>query len=205
MAEATFDELNEAFAPGKRFAGDDRLAVRFFMRAVPNEAKSLELGRPVYEEVEYVEIIVPGDKDNTICRRVRTAPIPDARRFPRQYAAFKSNQDQAVVGTPLTVWPGVTRAQVEELKFFKITSVEQLAEMPDTAAQNFAGSTALRLAARAYLERAVGGAGDAKLALAVEEKDKQIAALNDMLAKMTDAVRKLESRMDDSEDKKAKK
>lgn len=175
------------------------------MHAVMDAVKSAEAGRPIFIEKEYVEIVVPGDKDNTICRPVRTNPIPDARRFPRQYEAFKSGLEQSVVGTPLAQWPGITRAQVEELRYFKVSTVEQLADMPDTAAQNFAGLVALRQAAKVYLERAAGSAVDTKLQAALAEKDNQIAALSDALTKMTETMKRLESRMDDSEDKKGKK
>lgn len=207
MSEAVFgtiEDTMEAFRPGQRFAGDDRLSVRFFLHPVMDEKKSVEAGRPIYIEKEYVEIVVPGDKDNIVCRPVRGMPIPDARRFPRQYQAFKAGLEQVTEGTPLAQWPGVTRAQVEELRYFKITTVEQLAEMTDTTAQGFAGVVSLRNAAKTYLERAAGLAVDTKLQAAIAEKDNQIAALSDTLSKMTEAMARLEARMDDG-DKKGKK
>lgn len=210
MAEAAFDSFEDtlnAFRPGQRFAGDSKLSVRFFLHPVMDQIKSEESGRPIFVEKEYIEIVVPGDKDNTVCRPVRGLPIPDAQRFSRQYQAFKSGLEQSVVGTPLTQWPGITRGQVEELRYFKVTTVEQLAEMPDTAAQNFAGLVTLRNAAKVYLERAAGNAVDVKLQAALAEKDNQIAALSEALTRMTETMQRLEMRMDDSEekDKKGKK
>jgi hypothetical protein len=198
MAEVAYDELVDAFSnPGGQWAGDSKLFARFFLHPVIDEELSTAQGRPVFRETEYVEIIVPGDKDNTICRPVRTSPVSDIRRFPRQYAQFKEGVEQAAVGTPLSAWPGVTRAQVEELKYFKVTTVEQLAGMADSVAQNFAGIVALKVRAKDYLARASGEAVDVKLQAIVSEKDSQIAQLQATLSKMTESLTALEKRMDD--------
>lgn len=200
MAEVEFDyaETADAFRPGARFAGDDKLAVRFFVNPWPDPVATAEAGYPKYVNREFIEIVVPGDKDNTVCRPVRDL---DKRRFATRYAAFKANEEQVSEGMPLSQWPGVTRAQVEELRFFKITTVEQLAEMADAVAQRFAGATNLKNRAKDYLARAAGDAVDTKLQAAVQQKDAELNAMRQQMEAMQAAMRQLESRLDTPEKK----
>ncbi len=199
MAEAAFDasETFEAFQPGRRFAGDDKLYVKFFLHAVEDQQRSLEAGRPVFVEREYIEMAVPGDKDNIICRPVREM---DRRRFGSRYKSFKDGLTETLVGTPLVAWPGLTKAQVEELKYFNVQTVEQLADLSDETATRYAGFLGLKQKAKVYLERAAGGAVDARLQAEVAKKDNEIAALQRQMAEMAAAIQKLS----DPETKKGK-
>jgi hypothetical protein len=75
-----------------------------------------------------------------------------------EYAAFKQNEDQGLVGTPLKEWPIMSRSQVKELEFFNVYTVEQLAEMADSNIQNFRGMAEKKQAAIRFLEAASEGA-----------------------------------------------
>src|SRR6266850_1684447 len=61
----------------------------------------------------------------------------DAHRFFDEYAAFKSGQEAVPDGTALKAWAGIDRASVEELAYFKVYTVEQLAGMNDSNAVPF--------------------------------------------------------------------
>ncbi len=70
---------------------------------------------------------------------MRQARDTDIKRFPRQYEAFKQGKEEQQAGTPLSLMPWITPARVEEYKFFKIVTVEQLAQAPDEGGKNFMG------------------------------------------------------------------
>jgi len=135
-----------------RFAFDNRLHVKFFMRSTINVDKSTEANRPIYDDVEYVEIMMPGEKRNIIERPA--ASMRDDLRFPKQYAQFRAGVKDQISGTPLKVLPFMTDARVEEMAFFKIFTVEQLAELSDSV--QFMGSVDLKRKAKEFIDRANG-------------------------------------------------
>lgn len=170
-----------------RYKEDKNLFVRFFMHPHPDPEATAREGRPIYYDREYVEIIVPGDKTTTINRPVRDM---DKRRFAERYKAFKSDEQQVNVGTPLSAWPGITRSQVEELKYFKIFTVEQLVSIPDTVAQRFMGINILRKRASDFLAAAEGVAHETQLQSELEKRDNQIAALTNAVEELKKLVPK---------------
>lgn len=125
--------------------------VRFGWHPKKSEKLSVEAGRPVYEDQEYIEIF--GDKTSIVHRAVRPE---DKAEYAKQYDAWKRGQDQSVVGTKLDMVPGpATRGQLEELAHHKIYTVEHLAAAADTHIQAFGtGGLKLRQWARDYLETA---------------------------------------------------
>lgn len=110
-------------------SGDDTLDVTFYINAVPHEAKSLHEGRPIYEEKEYVKVVIPGTKNDGY-----NGPIRDDHkvRFSKQYQAFKAGLEAPVVGTPLDELISITVARRAELKAMNIRTIEQLAGVSDT-------------------------------------------------------------------------
>jgi hypothetical protein len=154
--------------------GDETLLVKFFNTPLKNEVKTLEAGRPIFEETEFISIMAPGSRNN-VERPVRDV---DKTRFPRHYAAFKAREDQeSVDGTVLSEWPGITRGQAEELRFFNVVTVEQLAGVADNKISNFMGLQTLKTKAREYLEASKGNAAVEALIAA----NNQIEALKERL------------------------
>jgi len=205
MAEATFDEslIDQAMgqldesgqdlqqASGNpRHAGDSNLFVRFFYHPHLNKVKTQEAGRPIYDDREYVEIIVPGDRNNTVNRPTRDL---DKQRFAKLYRAFLDGAKQRVTGTPLESWPALNRSQVEELKHFRIYTVEQLAKVPDNLKQQFMGINALQQKAIDFIDAAQGSAQTTQFREELDQKDSQIAALNEALRDLSDAVAELKT------------
>ena len=132
---------------------------QFFTEAVKLEWKSRQEGRPIFEDRDFVRIIIPGDR-----RSMAVEPVGDAHkeRWPREYEAFRAGREAPLEGTPLSEWPVslMGPARVQELAYFNLRTVEQLAAVNDAQLQNLGmGSRELRERARTWLEVAEKGAG----------------------------------------------
>jgi hypothetical protein len=172
-------------APNARFTGDDKLFVVFFMHPRRDEAKSLEEGRPMFKDEEYVRIMVPGDKDSIVIRPARDM---DKQRFQKQYDAFKSGEGEYHEGTPLKAWPMVTRGQVEELKYFGVHTVEQLSDLADVHVGKFMALGVLKQQAQAYIQAAKEAAPLVQLNAAIDQKDAEINALTQAVEELKEIV-----------------
>jgi hypothetical protein len=150
-AEAEFG-ITDMAMNNSRYHGDESLLVRFYTHPRKNLTKSEEENRPIFEDTTYIEIMQPGNKDSII---QRPATARDKQRFAQHFQRFEARvSDDQVEGTLLSEWPQVTRAQVEELRFLNIRTVEQLAVVSDSNAQNIMGIQMLKSKAQKYLEHA---------------------------------------------------
>jgi hypothetical protein len=114
------------------------------------------------------------------------ARADDKQRFARQYEAFKRGDAEQIVGTPLAQWPLMTRAQVEEFRYFGVLTVEHLASLRDDVKMKMPGALDLSKRAAAWLE-ASNGVGN-KLAESdarATEQATRIAALETLVHKLT--------------------
>lgn len=147
----------------KSGAGDEKLLVFFHWDIVKDDIATIEEGRPIYRDAEFVRIFVPGDKTNVIDRPIR---LGDKTRFPKQYDAFKAGKDEdaQLEGTPLRDWPMVGRAQCAEFHHFGIRTVEQLADVRDDICGKVPGLTGLKQTAGVWLQKAKSTAEAAKIA-----------------------------------------
>jgi hypothetical protein len=170
-----------------RFAMDNKLFVQFFMLAVRNEIKSIEAGRPIFDDKEYVRIITPG---NT--KSVLEVPVQEEHRsrFASRYERWKKGQGEALTGTPLEMWPQMTVSQVAELKALNIHTVEQLASLSDGNAQQIMGNNSLRAKAKLFLDAAAGEAVNTKMTAELEKRDDEIALLRKQVQALVDAQAK---------------
>lgn len=140
--------------------GDSALTVRFYSRPVRNDFQSIEQARPIFQDVDYVEIFIPGDQNTILDTPVRE---DHKRRFPIQWAHYQNKHggDPRINGTPLSQWPLLTPAMAEELKGLKFFTVESIAEASDGNIMKLgmaAGMApmAFRERAQRYLEAAKG-------------------------------------------------
>jgi hypothetical protein len=106
---------------------DDALAVRFFMLPERDEVKSAQEGRPIYHDIEMVEILIPGSRDK-LHRKVNDL---DKQRFRTRYEKFKQSITNQIEGTPLNQFPFISVAEIKELEYFNVFTGEQLALIPD--------------------------------------------------------------------------
>jgi len=175
IATAEYDYKD--FTPQGQQNGDETLLVKFFIKARQDEVATKDKGHPIFKDVEYIDIKIPGNRSGGACR---PASYADKQRFPRHYAAFQQRVEAPIEGTPLTEWPLITRSQAEEFSFHNIKTVEHLADLSDTHATNFMGINALKKKAKAWLESA-GKAADAN---AIAERDDRIATLEAQVVKL---------------------
>lgn len=105
------------------------------------------------------------------------------------YEAWKKNEAEPVNGTPLYLWPAITKKQADDFKMKGIRSVEDVAETTDADLSRMGmGASSLREKARLYIANK-RGRGDLEEAL--KEKDAQIAGLSEKLADLTKLVQAL--------------
>ena len=165
---------------------DKGLLVKFYIKPLEQKGKSKEAGRPIFVDTEYIDIKIPGNRG---AGAVRKATPADKQRFPEHYAAFKQRtDDDQDEGLPLTEWPGVTRSQAEEMAFFHIKTVEQLANMADGQAGKFMGMYQLREKAKAFLEHAKSTFAAWELEQKFEEMRKENADLRESLNGLMEQV-----------------
>lgn len=157
---------------------DLTLGVQFFIEPVENPAKTRSEGRPIFDDREFIRIAFPGDN-----KRELVAPANEmhyvaherrqmtyAERFAKAYEAFRAGEESFVSGTPLVHVPFLTRSKVAELKALKISSVEQLAGLPDASIKKIGmGGRDLVDQAKAYLDVSKGTAQVAELQRQIEE------------------------------------
>jgi len=172
-------------APGldeSRFVGDEKLFVQFYRMPKLNPRKSEEAGRAIYEEIDCIKIMVPGDKLNIIDRPIDSI---DRRRFAARYEKWKAGQGNVVEGTPISSLPKMTPSKVEEYKFFGIHTVEQLAEANDNIGAKFFGFQEDKRSAKAFLEIAKGNAPIEKMNAELKERDAKIEELQAQIEAIT--------------------
>lgn len=164
-------------------AGDEKLLVVFYMSILQDEMKSVEKGRPIFHDAEFVRIYIPGDKTSVVDR---PAFEMDRRRFALQYAKFKQGIDEEdqISGTPLKEWPLVTRAQVQEFKYFHVLTVEHLAEARDDVKRQVPGMTQLSQQARIWLEKTNATAAVAMASQKIDEQANKISVLERTVAEL---------------------
>ena len=173
------------FDPRTPYKGDEKLPVQFYMGTIPDDAATEKEGRPIFRDVECIKIF--NSKDNIIDRPVRDT---DKQRWHGAYSAWKQSGESVpgATGTRLEHWPQMSRAQVEEYKFFKVFTVEQLAEMPDVTAQKIMGAVKLKQLARLFVEAARGEAPFARMQAEIDKRDGQIAELTSEVRRLTKLI-----------------
>jgi hypothetical protein len=136
---------------------DASLHVVFYSKPVQNEFQTKAEGRPIYSDVDWVKIIVPGDKNNIIDTYARE---DHKLRFPVQWARYQ-NQKQGVAetGTPLTAWTLISAAKAEELRGLNFKTVESIAHASDGQLQSLGMAAGMaphefRARAQRYLQAA---------------------------------------------------
>jgi len=162
------------------------LVVPFFYTAtVQNEAKSKLAGRPIFDEVEMVEIRIAGDRNfnphfpaHEMHVRQGDEEITYAMRWPDEYARFKNEETQVASGTPLEELTFLSAARRSELKALKIYTAEALAGLEGPNLKVLAGEGyKLKEQAQAYLDRANSFSGVSAIAAENAALRERLAAL----------------------------
>jgi len=160
---------------------ESHLFVQFYTDALEAKAESEKQGRPIFKDMPFVRIIVPGDTNNII---ERVADENDKQRFPNAWAKYQNSEAKANEGTPLEQWPQITRSLLKECKYFEIHTVEALSNISDAhVAKLGMGFGELRTKAKAWLEAA---AGTAQITAQAAENAQLKQMLADLQAQIND-------------------
>jgi hypothetical protein len=127
---------------------DAGLAPLFKTMAQEDTAKSAKEGRPIYDDVEVVEVRRAGSRDYGVYPANQMAgwitdpysgeqrTITYAEKFQRQYRQFKEHQQQTKSGTPLDFAAWLTESRRMELKSMNVYTVEALASIDGSELKN---------------------------------------------------------------------
>lgn len=116
--------------------GSDKTVMAFFSEEViKNEYRSDQEGRPIYDSMIQIELQYPGNNTSNFKKTFTVAEGDKGNiwteRFPRQWAAFKSQREQVPEGRPVETWAVLDKKRVMELKGMGYHTIEQVAAMTD--------------------------------------------------------------------------
>ncbi len=149
-----------------------------FDEATEERAKKLS-DAPVYRDIEFVTIDIPGDKTLRVHRPVMAA---DKIRFRAKYEAFKDGRGEPVEGTPLDQLPEISHTQVEELAYDGVKTIEQLAKVADSSPMmNMMGGVSLKRRAQEWVQRNRKSSVVNKTNEALKEREAQMAELQEQV------------------------
>jgi hypothetical protein len=194
---------------------DSALVALFRHRAVQNDARSKEAGRPIFDDVEEVVIRGPGSKDEKVfpamtisADRIRSDPytgevkqITYAERFHHQYRQFKEHVQQTKSGTLLSHVSFMTESRKAELRAFNIYTVEQLAQIDGQELKNLGmGGRDLKNSAQAYIADSLRNVPDINLQARLEAAEARNAVLEQDVAALTQRRAAAEAQFDGMSD-----
>ncbi|WP_028747987.1 hypothetical protein [Rhizobium mesoamericanum] len=165
---------------------------QFTIEPVEQTFKSKEAGRPIFEDREFVRIIIAGDKHTEVYRE---ATETDKERFHEPYERFKRGLSarEQITGTPLSQWPQMSSSQVKEYEALNIYTVEALAALSDTMKQKIGmGANETVAAAQAFLESAKNSSVASSLAAENERLRNDLQVLQEQVRALSDRLEEAE-------------
>lgn len=157
----------------------------FYTKAVEDPVATKEAGRPIYNDMEFVEYRFAGNRylnlhfpAHEMHERVNGEDITHAMRWPDQYAQFKRDGVNEISGTPLEELTFLTNAERSELKALKIYTAEALSQIDGPTIKSLGGKGyRYKEQAEAYINQGAGAAGVAKLVGEMEAMRAEIERL----------------------------
>jgi len=180
--------------PSDEQGADSRLQVRFYKKPIQQEQESIDAGRPIYKEFDFVHICVAGD---TLTEIDTYALQNHKTRFPVQWANYMNRQgayDEEVVGTPVAEWPLVSKSQAEELRAMKFQTVESIANASDQQLQRI--GMAAGMSPYAFRDKAKAFLNLATTAAETDKREHEINALKQELANKEQETAKIRQETD---------
>lgn len=150
------------------------------------EVVSTRMADGAYKNVEYVDIMIPGNS-RSMPRHKVTDRIRDMYR--PWYEQWRKGLEMSPVGSPLEMWPVMTPAQVHTLKALNIFTVEQLVEVADANLHQIPMGRTLQNQAKAWL-------ASKKDADAVENYRRKEQAMTDAMRQMEDQITALSKKLE---------
>lgn len=182
-----------------QFKDADGSALRIWKDPAQNNFQSERYGRPVFDEVTYVEVISPGSRGSMPVFELRRVLCQEAGSdepmYSNEWDRYKTFvklyddselTDATLTGTPINEWAEIKRTFAASLKVNNIFTVEAMANLPDERLQQIGMDGRMwREKARAYLAASANVGHATALAAELErvridlaERDKAIADMN---------------------------
>ena len=161
---------------------------RFYKHPVLQGFESKKAGRAIYKDEDFIEIQVPGQKNQIVKRAVQDKDKAD---YPVEWNAWEANSEEGATGSPIDHLPGITPSKCLELQALGIHTVEQLVDLNETGIQKVGhGARALIKTANQYLGQTseiddVKKQNDAQ-SKQIEELMKKVKALTDKPVETTE-------------------
>lgn len=166
------------------FGTDAQLLVKFYVHSELSVYRSKTEGRPIHSDVTMVEVITPGEREPVRQLANEWHKI----RFRKQWEAFEKGQESRGTGTPLEQLFPAEPTTVKDLQAFNVYTVEQLANISDSAMTQLPMGRSLSDRAKKYISTASHGAEFHQLTKAVEDQARMIEDLKAQLAAKPAAV-----------------
>jgi hypothetical protein len=180
---------------------DASLVALFKNHPMPNKAKSAEQGRPIFDDMEIVEVRFAGSRNwSPFPAHARShwsvdphtgeqIEVTYAERFARQYRQFREHAAQTKTGTPLEYVPFLTVAQRTGLHAVNLYTVEQLAAIDGQELKNIGqGGREWKNLAQEYLAETKNNAPNAQLQAELEALRAKNLVLQDDLERAKTAA-----------------
>lgn len=146
---------------------------RFSWRPKLNKERTRTEGREVYEDAPWLDVQV--DSQTAISTYATPA---DLKTYSASYKRFlEDSKSEGIIGTRLEQWAPMGRSVVEEYRFLKIRTVEELANIPDADLPRYPMGREWSGQAKAWLKAAKDGAPVAKIAREYEDLKARFAEL----------------------------
>lgn len=178
--------------PDPRNPGAPPSLVFFEEDAIPNPKASQDAGVPIFDNVVYARVLVPGQSKSDVKYEVyRKRPdgsekLSEQYRFGSAFNQWREKQQPPDSGTPLDRVPYLNKAQIETLRHVNIFTEQQLAQVSDTALQHIGmGARELRAQAQARLAEGGKDAVLTKQASEIEELKARCDSLERLLREAT--------------------
>jgi hypothetical protein len=173
-------------------ASTRHLHIEFRNVAVENKSKSLNEGRPIYDQQEQVFIRFAGDTKKELVAPAHEKCMRDpatglwvsyAQVYHRHYDAFRTGQEAVGEGTPIEELPFIDAARRAELKALHIHTAEALAGLEGINLSRLGMfGRELKEKAKAYIDKARDSALETRLAAENAALNLRIAALEAQLS-----------------------
>lgn len=167
---------------GAQRPGDEKLLVMFKPGSLENRAKTAQAGYPQFDDVDFIIIMAPGEKDALFEGPVRES---DKSRFRLAWEAYKANREQPSHGMPIDQWPLISAARVSELKASGVPTVEALANVSDENLRN------LGMGGRDLRQKAIDFLAAAKSTAPLAQMREEIESLKLLMKQKDDAIEAL--------------
>lgn len=134
----------------------DHLVARFYDHPQLNVEESKKAGHKVYDTVTMVELRNRGERGESVSRLVK-GPDKDETEyykaaFPGAWAKYKGGGDGGFVSGTMLKALELEVGEIQMLEGMDIRTVEQLAEISDSAAQKIRGGLTMKSKAMKYIE-----------------------------------------------------